>query len=120
MMNENTERAPDIFDRIMGWRIFRPLQPFYRKYKEPLLYLFFGGLGEVGDRWPALDETEVVVHALVDARLLQDDLRKPYLIGRGPVSPRQVAVVFLVPINKGVLYEIHQKMDFCEGEILYL
>jgi putative flippase GtrA len=44
MMNENTERAPDIFDRIMGWRIFRPLQPFYRKYKEPLLYLFFGGL----------------------------------------------------------------------------
>ena len=34
----------DIFDRIMALRILRPLQPFYRKYKEPLLYLFFGGL----------------------------------------------------------------------------
>ena len=34
----------DIFDRIMALRILRPLQSFYRKYKEPLLYLFFGGL----------------------------------------------------------------------------
>ena len=34
----------DIFDRIMTLRVLRPLQPFYRKYKEPLLYLFFGGL----------------------------------------------------------------------------
>ena len=34
----------DIFDRIMSWRLLSPLQPFYRKYKEPLLYLFFGGL----------------------------------------------------------------------------
>ena len=34
----------DIFDRIMALRVLRPLQPFYRKYKEPLLYLFFGGL----------------------------------------------------------------------------
>ncbi len=38
---------PDIFDRIMAWRLLRPLQPFYRKYKEPLLYLFFGGLTTV-------------------------------------------------------------------------
>ena len=35
---------PDIFDRIMAWRLLRPLRPFYEKYKEPLLYLFFGGL----------------------------------------------------------------------------
>ena len=35
---------PDIFDRIMSWKLLSPLQPFYRKYKEPLLYLFFGGL----------------------------------------------------------------------------
>lgn len=35
---------PDIFDRIMAWGPLKPLQPFYRKYKEPLLYLFFGGL----------------------------------------------------------------------------
>ena len=35
---------PDLFDRIMSWKLLRPLQPFYRKYKELLLYLFFGGL----------------------------------------------------------------------------
>ena len=35
---------PDIFDRIMSWRVLRPLRPIYQKYKEPLLYLFFGGL----------------------------------------------------------------------------
>ena len=35
---------PDIFDRIMALRLLRPLRPFYEKYKEPLLYLFFGGL----------------------------------------------------------------------------
>lgn len=34
----------DIFDCIMSWRFLSPLQPFYRKYKEQLLYLFFGGL----------------------------------------------------------------------------
>jgi len=36
--------SPDVFDRIMASRCLRPLQPFYLKYKEPLLYLFFGGL----------------------------------------------------------------------------
>ena len=35
---------PDLFDRIMSLRVLHPLQPLYRKYKEPLLYLFFGGL----------------------------------------------------------------------------
>ena len=34
----------DIFDRLMGLKLFRPLWPFYVKDKEPLLYLFFGGL----------------------------------------------------------------------------
>ena len=38
------EYRPDIFDRIMSSRLLKPLYPFYRKYKEPLLYLFFGGL----------------------------------------------------------------------------
>ena len=28
----------------MALRLLRPLRPFYEKYKEPLLYLFFGGL----------------------------------------------------------------------------
>ena len=38
------EEKPDVFDRIMSLQLLRPLQPFYHKYKEPLLYLFFGGL----------------------------------------------------------------------------
>lgn len=38
------EPKPDIFDRIMALPLMRPLRPIYQKYKEPLLYLFFGGL----------------------------------------------------------------------------
>lgn len=38
------DEKKDIFDRLMGLRPFRPLRPLYVKYKEPLLYLFFGGL----------------------------------------------------------------------------
>ena len=32
----------------MALRLLRPLRPFYEKYKEPLLYLFFGGLTKIG------------------------------------------------------------------------
>ena len=39
-MNER----PDIFERIMSLRLLAPLRPFWRKYREVLLYLFFGGL----------------------------------------------------------------------------
>lgn len=38
------EKREDIFDVIMSWKLFEPFQPFYRKYKEGLLYLLFGGL----------------------------------------------------------------------------
>lgn len=34
----------DIFDKIMEWSVLRLFQPFYKKNKEMLLYLFFGGL----------------------------------------------------------------------------
>ena len=45
-MNENntSEARGDLFDRLMNARLLRPLAPFYRKYKEPILYLFFGGV----------------------------------------------------------------------------
>ena len=43
-MKRRNKGAPDIFDRIMAWRVLKPLLPFYQKYKEPLLYLLFGGL----------------------------------------------------------------------------
>lgn len=37
----------DIFDRIMSWKLLRPLWPFWQKYREVLLYLFFGALTTV-------------------------------------------------------------------------
>ena len=38
---ESTEKK-DIFDRIMGWGFLKTFEPFYKKNKEVLLYLFFG------------------------------------------------------------------------------
>lgn len=38
------KKDKDIFDRIMEWKVLRIFNPFYKKYKEVLLYLFFGGL----------------------------------------------------------------------------
>ena len=40
---EPTEH-PDIFDRLMTLPGLRLLEPFYKKHKAVLLYLFFGGL----------------------------------------------------------------------------
>ncbi len=40
---DNTEKK-DIFDRIMSLPVLNIFEPFYKKYKEGLLYLFFGGL----------------------------------------------------------------------------
>lgn len=39
----STEKK-DIFDKLMGLPVLRIFEPFYKKYKEILLYLFFGGL----------------------------------------------------------------------------
>ena len=38
------EESKDIFDRIMRLPVLRFLEPFYRRNKEILLYLFFGVL----------------------------------------------------------------------------
>ena len=35
------KKDKDIFDRIMEWKILSIFNPFYKKYKEVLLYLFF-------------------------------------------------------------------------------
>lgn len=43
-MSKNTVKEKDIFDRIMENHIFHIFQSFYKKYKEILLYLFFGVL----------------------------------------------------------------------------
>ena len=40
---DNTEKK-DIFDRIMSLPVLNIFEPFYKKYKEALMYLFFGGL----------------------------------------------------------------------------
>ncbi len=42
-----TNERPDIFDRIMALPVLRLLEPFYKKHKSVLLYLFFGGLTTV-------------------------------------------------------------------------
>lgn len=34
----------DIFDRLMAFPLLRVLEPFYKKHKSALLYVFFGGL----------------------------------------------------------------------------
>lgn len=34
----------DVFDKIMEWHFLSVFAPFYKKHKEILLYLFFGGL----------------------------------------------------------------------------
>ena len=38
------KKERDVFDRIMEVKLFSAFQPLYKKYKEILLYLFFGGL----------------------------------------------------------------------------
>jgi len=42
-----SEKKPDIFDRIMHLPGLRVFEPLYKKYKEVLLYLFFGVLTTV-------------------------------------------------------------------------
>ena len=41
------KKEKDIFDRIMELPVLNIFEGFYRKYKEVLLYLFFGGLTTV-------------------------------------------------------------------------
>ena len=43
-MGTNETPKKDIFDRIMSFPVLNIFEPFYKKYKEGLLYLFFGGL----------------------------------------------------------------------------
>ncbi len=40
---EETQKK-DIFDKIMSLPVLNIFEPFYKKYKEGLMYLFFGGL----------------------------------------------------------------------------
>lgn len=47
IQGEHNSMKEDIFDKIMKLPGLRILTPFYKKYKEMLLYLFFGGLAFV-------------------------------------------------------------------------
>jgi putative flippase GtrA len=38
------EKKMDIFDKLMHLPVLRILEPFYKKYKEVLMYLFFGAI----------------------------------------------------------------------------
>ncbi len=41
------EKKPDIFDRIMSLGFLKKFEPLYKKNKQILLYIFFGGLTTV-------------------------------------------------------------------------
>lgn len=41
---QGEERKPDIWDRLVHLKAFRWFEPFYKKHKEVLMYLLFGGL----------------------------------------------------------------------------
>ena len=52
--NRRIREPEDIFDRIMNLPVLRLFLPIYRKWKEVLLYLFFGGLTtliSIGSYW---------------------------------------------------------------------
>ena len=38
------EEKKDIFDRLMHLPVLNIFEPFYKKHKEVLMYLFFGGI----------------------------------------------------------------------------
>ena len=44
MSEHENEKRPDIFDRLMHLPLLRLLEPFYKRHKEGLLYLFFGAV----------------------------------------------------------------------------
>ena len=44
MNEQQNEKRPDIFDRLVHLPLLRLFEPFYKKHKEGLLYLFFGGV----------------------------------------------------------------------------
>ncbi len=43
MDSDNKECKPDIFDRLMTYGFLKGFEPAYRKHKEFLLYMLFGG-----------------------------------------------------------------------------
>lgn len=47
MPENHSAKKPDIFDKIMHLPVLRIFEPFYKKNKEVLLYLFFGVLTTV-------------------------------------------------------------------------
>jgi putative flippase GtrA len=55
----------DVFDRLFASRLLRPLQPFWQKHREMLLYLFFGGLTTVvsiGSFWVCASALQLNEH----------------------------------------------------------
>ena len=63
-------------------------------------HLIFAGRGKAGDGREAAHKPFPVGPALCNARLLHDNLTKPYGIGVARMAPRQVAAVLAVPAYK--------------------
>lgn len=62
-MSSYEREKKDIFDRLMELPVLRVFGPFYRKHREVLLYLFFGGL----TTFVSIGTFALFVHAGLDA-----------------------------------------------------
>ena len=63
--------------------------------------------GQRPDVGKALREAQVIVHALRDAGLLEDNLGEPYAVRIAGASPRQIAAVPGVPVQQYVGNVVH-------------
>ena len=70
-----------------------------------LQHLILIGGSQRADGGVAFRKTEIVFHALHDARLLENDLRQPNAVRVVGFAPRQGAMILAIPRNQGV--EIH-------------
>lgn len=98
----------DIFDRLMQLPVLRLFEPFYKKYKEQLLYLFFGVLTTI---------VNLIVFWLV--------LHSLPVLGANIVA-WVAGVLFAYVTNRTWVFKIHngsivrEFISFCGGRVFTL
>ena len=113
IMKTSENVTEDIFDKIMKWPILRIFEPFYKRYKEGLLYLFFGGLAFL---------LNVFLFAAIDAYTPLNALINNIICW-------VVCVLFQFFTNRTWVFDVHvetaggfwkQMLDFFAGRLLTL
>ena len=106
-------RKPDIFDRLMHLPVLNIFEPFYKKHKEMLLYLFFGGLTFV---------ISVITYAFFNVSLGMNELV-------ANIFSWILAVLFAFYTNRIWVFQartnsirdfLKQMISFCSGRIVTL